>query len=163
MIIDANVFCGFFQYQIDRPHCLLGCPNKLMLSLSTQNPVYHDLDGIIEHEWRNLVDRDWFDVWLATSLQSGIVQYQGSVKDPSIESKIKAKGFPTGRDIVYVRVGLGLVKSQGTCNFFTEDLDFYDPTKKGGTAEARKKILKKSSGPVAKILTKTGLAVLCVP
>lgn len=163
MLIDANVFNGYFQSQIGRTHVLQGCPNTLISSLSDVNPVHHDPDGIIEHEWRNLVDRDWFDAWLAANLQSGIVQFQNGEKDNSLESKIKAKGFPTGRDIVYIRVGLSLAKNYGGCDFFTEDLDFYDPTRKGGPAATRAKILQNSSGPVAKILAKFGLNVLCVP
>jgi len=163
MLIDANVFNGFFQSEIGRAHSLHGCPMTLMSCLSTVNPVHHDSGGLIEHEWRNLVDRDWFDVWLAANLQSGIVQYHQGLKDNSVEAQIKAKGFPTGRDIVYVRLGLGIVQSQGVCEFFTEDLDFYDPTKKGGSAANRTKILQKSSGPVAKILAKNGLSVRCVP
>lgn len=163
MLIDANVFNGYFQSEIGRAHVLQGCPSALISTLSTDNPVHHDPDGIIEHEWRNLVDRDWFDAWLAANLQSGIVQYQKGEKDNSIESKIRSKGFPTGRDIIYVRVGISLAKKHGACDFFTEDLDFYDPTMKGGSAASRIKLLKASAGPVAKILGKGGLSVLCVP
>lgn len=163
MLIDANVFNGYFQYQIGRPHTLQGCPNVLMQSLTTTHPVHHDDGGIIEHEWRSVVDPDWFDVWLASNLQSGLIQYQVAKKDGSVESKLKAKGFPIGRDIIYVRVGLSVVSTDGVCAFFTEDMDFYDPTMKGCSATSRKKILQKSSGPVSKILSKSGVNVTCVP
>lgn len=163
MLIDANVFNGFFQFDIGLPHTLQGCPNTLMATVTPSHPVHHDDGGVIEHEWRRVVDPDWFDAWLVSSLQSGLIQYQGPTKNVSVEKQLMNKGFPTGRDIIYVRVGLSVVASKGSCAFFTEDIDFYDPKMKGCKATTRKKILQAASGPVCKVLSKVGLVVECVP
>lgn len=163
MLIDANVFLGFYCVEMNNAHTLQGCPKTLMQSFSAQNPIYHDRNGVIEFEWGNLVDRYWFKAWLSDQLTNGIIQYIEPLKDLSVESKIKAAGFPSGRDIVYVRVGMGIVNRIGKCDFYTEDLDFYEPSKKGCTSSQRLKILSTSSGKVAKILIKNNLNVSAVP
>jgi hypothetical protein len=163
VVLDANVFKGYFQVDIGRPHCLCGCPKALMAGFTSSNPVHHDDGGVIEHEWRNVVDRDWFDAWLAASLLDGIITYATPTRDVALEKKLQGEGFPSGRDIVYVRLSLAVANARGHCEFFTEDLDFYDPKSKGCQAGRRRKMLQNSSGPVAKLLAKSSINVCCVP
>jgi hypothetical protein len=163
MIVDANVFKGFFQLEIGKLHDLCGCPRQLINSASSENPIIHDRGQIMEHEWRNLVDPDWFEGWLASSLASGLISYTDTPKSGTLEKKIATKGFPIGRDLVYVRAAHQVAEQNGKCYFYTEDLDFYDPKKKGCNTKTRQKILKSSSGPVSKILSKTNIYVSCVP
>lgn len=163
MLIDANVFNGFFQVEIGKQHILQGCPKTLIDSASHQNPIYHDYNGLIEHEWRNVVDQEWFDVWLAAQFSTGTIALTAAINNNSLESKLKNVGFPTGRDIVYVRTGLAIAATNGSCLFFTEDIDFYDPTKKGCDSKTRKKIIANSTGPVCKLLGKSKIDVTCVP
>jgi hypothetical protein len=163
MIIDANVFKGYFQVEMGNTHTLCGCPQALLRTTSPSTPVFHDDGGVIEHEWRGVVDRDWFDAWLATHLQLGTIQYATPRKDGQAEKELQALGFPGGRDIVYVRLGLVVAASKSLCYLYTEDMDFYDPTMKGCGAQRRIKLLRASSGPVAKALAKRGLLVKCVP
>ncbi|MBR7791686.1 hypothetical protein KDM87_03695 [Undibacterium sp. FT147W] len=163
MLIDANVFKGFFQVEIGHTHSLCGCPKTLICSASSTLPIYHDTGKIIEHEWGNVVEREWFNEWLATQYVTGNIAIIEPIRDNGVESKITALGFPSGRDIVYVRTGLAVAKINKTCEFFTEDIDFYDPRKKGGSAPARVKAIKGASGPVAKVLRKSNLLVKCVP
>lgn len=47
--------------------------------------------------------------------------------------------------------------------FFTEDLDFYDPTKKKCPAKTRAKLLSAAAGPICKILKKKDIHVSAVP
>lgn len=163
MLIDANVFKGFFQTQISKPHSLCGCPAALLAQVTSSTPVYHDGGGIIEHEWRSVVDPEWFDAWLATSLLANEVQYLEPTHDNAVEKAIKHHGFPGGRDIVYVRMGLSVVAIKHFCTIYTEDMDFYDPSLKAASSKTRISVLKKSAGPVAKVLLKKGIAVKCVP
>lgn len=163
MLVDANVFQGFFQTHIGKPHVLCGCPATLFRAVTPASPVYHDVGRIIEHEWRGVVDRDWFEAWLATSLASGLIQYLSPTRDPSLEKRLAELGFPRSRDIVYVRIGLSVVAAHLACMFYTEDLDFYDPTQKGCAANRRRAILKAMAGPVPRLLAKSGIQVSCVP
>jgi hypothetical protein len=163
VVVDANVFHGFFQMHIGKAHCLCGCPQTLLSTAASSNPVFHDTGGIVEHEWRNVVDIDWFDAWLASSLLSGTIQYIAPKRDVSLEKQLHANGFPGGRDIVYVRVSLAVAAAYAKCDFYTEDIDFYDPKLKGCKAASRLKLLTSSGGPVAKLLAKHDIDVQCVP
>lgn len=163
MLIDANVFKGYYQIEIGKSHVLCGCPKQLFETTSSDNPVYYDNSGIVEFEWRNVVDYEWFEAWLSGRLQEGSIQFIEAAKNIALEKRLLGCGFPNGRDIVYVRLGLAVTTKKGECSFYTEDMDFYDPTLKNCTSTKRLKMLKSSSGPVAKILAKHGVNVACVP
>lgn len=164
MIIDANVFKGYFESTMTSKHSLSRCPVSLFAQFSAATPIYHDAGKIIESEWQHVVDREWFEPWLATQLMEGAIAYVETVRDMELEKKLTAAGFPVGRDIVYVRVGLGVVRLKGTgCTLFTEDMDFYDPTQKKCASKTRTKLLAAASGPVCKILKKRGITVSSVP
>lgn len=163
-MVDANVFKGFFESMMGNQHSLSGCPMQLMSRCSSANPIYHDTGKIIENEWQQVVDREWFEPWLASQLMEGSISYIEPVIDIGLEKRLKNAGFPSGRDIVYARVGIGIVELKGkSCILFTEDLDFYDPTKKSCPAKTRAKLLAAASGPVCKILKKEDIHVSCVP
>lgn len=164
MIIDANVFKGYFQVIIGSTHDLCGCPKKLIDKATASNPIYHDIDGIIASEWQAVVDREWFEPWLADQLEAGTIAYIIKKIDLGLERKLASNGFPKTRDVIYVRVGLSAVNLTGlACSLFTEDIDFYDPKKKGIASKTRKKMLAASSGPVAKLLKNSLIEVKCVP
>lgn len=163
MLVDANIFNGFFQMEMGKSHDLCGCPTTLINSASINNPIFHDLGKIVEAEWRGVVDQYWFDSWLAEKLQSGCIQYLSPTHDAGTEKRLASVGFPRSRDIVYVRIGITLTAQNGVCLFYTEDMDFYDPAQKGCAAKRRKKILRNSSGPVPKLLSKIGINVRCTP
>lgn len=163
MIIDANIFQGYFQADIGSMHNLFGCPKALVNSASQENPIYHDLGRIIESEWRNLVEPEWFEGWLAGALASGLIAILNAPHDNAIEKKVSAQGFPKSKDVVYIRLGACIAKSMGACNFYTEDMDFYDPSLKGCAAKTRKRLITTSAGPVAKILRKHSINVQCTP
>lgn len=164
MVVDANVFKGYFQTAMGTTHSLCGCPMSLISAATPSKPIYHDVGRIIESEWQAVVDRDWFEPWLANQLMAGSISYIEPIKDSGLEKNLTSLGFPGGRDFVYVRVGMGVVSTYGAaCVFITEDLDFYDPKKKGCPAKTRHTILTSSAGPVAKLLKRRKVDVSCVP
>lgn len=164
MIVDANIFKGYFDSTMTTKHSLSGCPISLFAQFSTATPIYHDTGKIIESECQQVVDREWFEPWLATQLMEGTIAYVETVRNIELEKKLSAAGFPVGRDIVYIRVGLGVVGLKGGyCTLFTEDMDFYDPTQKKCASKTRAKILAAASGPVCKILKKSRVTVSSVP
>lgn len=163
MIVDANVFKGFYQVDIGKAHSLCGCPAALMGLVTPNRPVYHDDGGVLEHEWGAVVDRDWFEAWYSASLVSGIIKFCHAPKNLQLEKQIQGLGFPGGRDAVYIRVALKVVSIEKSCTFYTEDLDFYNPKLKGCPAVTRVATLKSGTGPVSKILAKHDISVSCVP
>jgi len=134
-----------------------------MNSFSVTAPLYQDDGRIIEHEWRNLVDREWFDAWFAAQLQSGVIIYRTTIRRDSLERKLTNGGFPNNRDRTYIRLALSIAGDSGSCEIYTEDLDFYDPTEKGCKSGRRTRILKASAGRVAKLLRRERVYVRCVP
>ena len=164
MIIDANVFKGYFQATLGENHDLCGCPLALFGFATSTNPIYQDAGGIIESEWLAVVDPEWFNVWLANQLTSGVVTYIEPKKDLGFEKNLFNLGFPRGRDIIYIRVGMAVTKLfECMCELFTEDLDFYDPTMKKCPSITRQRILSSSKGPIAKLLKRNNIQVFCVP
>lgn len=164
LIVDANVFKGFFESTMGNSHALCGCPVQLMSRISAANPVFHDSGRIIESEWEQMVDREWFQPWLASQLMAGAISYVDPIRNLGLEKSLTNAGFPHGRDVVYARVGLGAVAVTGSpCMFFTEDLDFYDPKKKKCPAKTRAKLLAAAAGPICKVLKKKDIHVSAVP
>lgn len=163
MLIDANVFKGYYHVEVGMAHELQGCPKALVESATKDSPIYHDVGGKIEFEWGSALPREWFSAWLANKLQSGVIQYLQPVIDTALEKRLLGLGFPPGRDKVYCRMGTALADLKKPCALYSEDIDFYDPKEKGCPKKRRIKILTKSAGPVAKLLRKRGVSVLCVP
>lgn len=164
MIVDANVFKGYYQAELGNAHSLCGCPLALFSRATSKNQIYHDIGGIIEKEWEAVVDHEWFEQWLASQLTADIIAYVEQKKDIGLEKRLMSLGFPGGRDFVYIRTGLSASNIQNSrCELFTEDLDFYAPKKKGCAAKARVTLLTSSTGPVAKELKKARIDVACVP
>jgi len=87
VIVDANVFKGFYDSVLGIPHTLSGCPAQLMAQTSTTNPIFHDDGKIIEAEWKQMVDPDWFEPWLASQLTAGAISYVKAQKDICLEKK----------------------------------------------------------------------------
>ncbi len=163
MIVDANVFKGFYESEMGNAHTLSGCPIKLMSKCTPDTPIYHDVGRIIENEWQQVVDYDWFTTWLSVQLLAGKISYVEPKHDNELEKKMANVGFPKGRDIVYARVCLSVVDLKGQpCTLYTEDLDFYDPKQKKCTAKTRAKLLLAATGPICKILKKKKIHVSSV-
>lgn len=163
MIVDANVFKGFYEATLGRPHALHGCPIKLLASATPENPIHQDTGQMIESEWRKLVDPEWFNSWLADQFTSGNITLTDTIIDNGLEKNLYTKGFPKSKDIWYVRLGLGVVsRTQSKCQLFSEDIDFYDPSMKNCTSKKRTKTLTTGSGPIAKILKKQQIHPCCL-
>ncbi|WP_321417955.1 hypothetical protein [uncultured Desulfobacter sp.] len=124
MIIDANIITGYYQ------ECVLGRETNLSGStefineLTYKKPLYLDSSHIIESEWSNCNQPEWFDAWLADILGSGIARYIDPVNCTQLKPLLKKHGFPTGRDIYYIRTAIAVQRQQTNATIKTEDIDF---------------------------------------
>lgn len=165
LIVDANVFKGFYQEFVleltEHETCLTA--STLKLFDADDKTIYMDEGTHIENEWRNVVDRQWFDAWLIAELEAGhIINIRTENHEAALKA-LKNKGFPSSGDKWYVRTALTLKDTQGQVSFITEDLDFYDPTKKSARSGKRIDIMKSKSSAIRKYLSKaTGLIVMPV-
>jgi hypothetical protein len=155
LVIDANVFEGFFKesiLQISNDH-LTDTPLQLFKRLGIEDVTYFDNNGYIRTEWRNLVEPEWFDVWFPDFLIAGCA-YEIPVESCyKLRNQLKQLGFPDKRDFWYIKTAKA-IKNTNKVVIVTEDLDFYDPKMKKCNNKTRLVILNNCGGPVAKYLRK---------
>ncbi|EOI6580335.1 hypothetical protein ACWCKR_002082 [Yersinia enterocolitica] len=156
LVVDANVFKGFYQETV-----LEMGPDKLEITgspigifESDDKKIYVDDSKHIENEWRNVVDSEWFNAWYAVQIESlGIVETAIDNYQELIRALNKI-GFPVGGDKWYIRTAKSVKENGLSITLITEDLDFYDPTKKMAKGAARLRILNSKSAVVRKYLAK---------
>lgn len=155
IVIDANVFAGYYRYIIGRA-CdpLTNCPSALFDKLGVEYFGYLDDGFLIQGEWQRQADYEWFEAWLASQLTSGALQYVSPRRDAGVEKQLANRGFPKTGDIKYVWTALGTMQTSDGCILASEDLDFYDPKKKSGSSKTRAAIIRNHRGPVRSYLKK---------
>jgi hypothetical protein len=166
LVIDANVFHAFFYESIkgvNHPE-RTGQVTPIFDALGTSLIAFIDEGKQIEHEWRTVakLGQEWFDNWLADCFLNGKVFEIEHSKDANIARRYKDAGFPSGRDIWYIRVAHGLTsicKRSRPC-LIAEDVDFFDPTKK--KSSNKKEIFLSGKGPVVELLRKDGIDLFCI-
>jgi hypothetical protein len=166
ILIDANVVVGFYKETVlGIDNELTGPVAPLFQRLGEEDTCFLDDGKMIESEWRLYVEKEWFTSWYAGLLAAGKIEEIPAEKCPGLEKQMYVQGFPKqSRDIWYVRVGNALLCSgRILVHLISEDLDFYDPTKKKSCrGPARTKFLKRGSGPIEKLLRKHAIRVRAV-
>lgn len=156
VIIDANVVKGFFQRSIlGQDTDLTGCPVDALSCLTVDNFAIIDDGNMIFSEWRSVVDKEWFDPWIAKMLIDDLVHFIKVRADADISRQLRALGFPNSRDIWYIRTACSASSQFGKSCLLTEDIDFFSPKDKKNDSKRRSDILTSCSGPVAKFLRKS--------
>lgn len=164
LIIDANVLKGYFdETVIGIDHTLTDSAKDIFDA--PKHDIYIDDGDQIKHEWSNVVDPEWLDVWLATQLRDQKILIIAPCTKLDFANELKALGFPHSRDIWYIKTAAGCQTAKiSTPTILSEDIDFYDPTKKNqATGAARIRLMKKKSSPVRKLLNRrASVEVMCV-
>jgi hypothetical protein len=155
LVIDANVFEGFFKEEIlgiDEIQ-LTASPKRIFERLGQLDVTYFDTDGHIKNEWRQLVEPEWFDGWYPKLLIEGGAFEIGVQTYYQIRKQLKTLGFPSSKDIWYIRTAKSIGADRDP-TIITEDLDFFNPRMKKCCNKTRIEILKRSCGPIEKYLSK---------
>ncbi|MGP2543323.1 hypothetical protein [Yersinia sp. 2541 StPb PI] len=156
IVIDANVFKGFYQEEVLGMEVaqLEITASVLEVFRNDKFKIYVDDTVHIENEWRNVVDSEWFNAWYSDQIESLLINEITVNNHNDIIKSLSKIGFPVGGDKWYVRTAKSVQEMGTPTILLTEDIDFYDPTKKTAKGAARLKILKSKSSPVRKYLRK---------
>lgn len=160
-IVDANVLREYFREHVLEIQSEL-THSTLFIFDETQCIVL-DSGGQIEHEWRNVVDPEWFDVWLARKLEGSEIHYVQVSNSPDLCNHVYNLGFPKGsRDIWYLRTAVACVSDfKKSSNVVTEDIDFYNPKKKSLSGDARVSLLRNPNAPIKKTMKRNYNVNIC--
>jgi len=171
IVIDANIINGFYKEDVlGIPSTLTGSVVEMFTRSQNQGSVIClDEGGQIESEWRNVVPDDWFDVWYSKLLVEDKAIIVPVHTCHQLLNQLWRLGFPRSRDKWYIRTAKTVVdykKGQDEdilCVLITEDLDFYDPSKKKtANAQQRVQVLKFGRGCIADKLYLESILVTCV-
>lgn len=156
-VVDANAIHAF---QKERISASLGPAHEGVTRILTEHCIALDEGELCYTEWLacaagtapyNLAD------WVADELVAGRIQLF-QLADNTCRRKLSAYGLPQS-DHKWVRLAIG----SGGKKLVTEDVDFFDPTKKTAPAAAKARIKHARSGACAKSLKKDfGVSVMCI-
>ncbi|WP_157652346.1 hypothetical protein [Burkholderia ubonensis] len=160
-IVDANVLREYFREHVLEIQSEL--THSTLFIFDEARSIILDGGGQIENEWRNVVDPEWFDVWLARKLEGSEIDYVEVSNCPDLCNHVYGLGFPKGsRDIWYLRTAVACALNfKKISNVVTEDIDFYNPKKKSLNGAARVAMLKNSNAPIRKTMKKNYNVNIC--
>lgn len=166
LVIDAHVIASYYQESV-------GCADPKLTDgteaiferVGVHDRIYLDEGEQIENEWRKMAEPEWFEAWYASLLASDAALLVPVDDCSSLRKKLESYGFPRGsRDFWYVRTAKAVVETFAETILLTEDMDFYEPSKKKSmSGKQRKNTLICSGGQIAKYLRrKEKILVTCV-
>jgi hypothetical protein len=166
VVIDANVFRAFaYEVVAGRTDAeRTASPLPLFESLGSQCVAFLDEGGQVQSEWATLANfaAEWFGTWLAEAFAEGKMYEVEASTDPQLPRRYRNLGFPTTKDIWYIKTAHGLVTlcRRSRPLLVAEDVDFYDPSKKQAANKAD--IFRAGRGPVCKQLKADGIDLRCI-
>lgn len=154
-VVDANVVIGYFAEGLSSEYALTASPGRLFAHVGAGLTLFFDEGGQLRHEYRNAVNEEWLEGWYARMLSSGNAYEIPAQNHAPLCKALYAMGFPRTRDIWYVRVAKSLLDRYQNATLITEDIDFYEPSRKHCSAKERQEIIRGLKGVVARHLTKS--------
>lgn len=172
VIFDANVVSAYFYEDIKQAQdpTKTGSPMKIFSQLGIDLVTYVDNEDHIMLEWKNVVDPEWFNIWYTDLMINGKLHEHSISLSKNTLTKIKSEllklGFPLqgSKDFWYIKLLLS-IKSQSYntfIHFITEDIDFYDPTKKSLSGSSRTSFIENKKGKVLKLLKNEKIDIFCL-
>jgi len=166
LVIDANVFLAFAREEILGEENVerTASPSPLFNGLGVEVVAFLDSGGHIQSEWRDLIKfaPEWFSTWLAHAFAEGKLYEVDPSIDPQLAKRYRKIGFPSGKDIWYIKTAHGLVvicHRNRPC-LVAEDIDFYDPAQKAMPNKCD--YFRKGRGVVCKQLKDDGIDLRCI-
>lgn len=166
VIIDAQLVAGYYrEVEVGEAPAFSASTVTLLNRLGVVDQGFVDTGGVLEQEYRDVVDPDWFEAWYAQRLAEGHFEEVDAPPCPDlIRCLVVSCGFPRGsKDRHYIALAAAVSGGKrDPSSLITEDLDFYDPTQKQVAHKRRMRILQKQTGCVAKELKRAHVVVRCV-
>ncbi len=177
LVIDAQVVKAYFDETVlEIPHGLTENTAPLFDRLGEIDRVNLDEGGQIEHEWREPVDSEWFDPWLAKLFTSGAAREIPTTSCQRIRAELDRFGFPTrgkhGKDFWYIRTSKAVLDDvtpippgrNPLAFIVSEDLHFHSPQEVSTASGKRRfRILTSGNGPIVRHLRRSyRIEVTCV-
>ncbi len=165
LVIDANVIKAYFMesvLEIDGE--LTGSTLPIFERFKGIDQVFLDESGQIKHEWREPIDKEWFDAWYPELLLNGAA-FEISVKtEHQLRNRLEsACGFQRGnKDFWYIKTAKSVAEVYSEAFLISEDIDLHEPSEKKATGDYRRTILLSGSGKVVKLLRKECISMHCV-
>lgn len=175
LVIDAQIVKAYYEEDVTGvAHNLTNSPIEIFDRIGGADRANIDDGGHIEAEWRNLVDPEWFDAWLAHLLISDAVRMLPTTACIQLRRQLRSFGFPThgaaGRDFWHVRVAIA-VREQYYARaggrhplvyIISEDMHFFSPQEYGTASGPRRlEILLSGSAPVVRFLRRRQRIEVC--
>jgi len=162
-VIDANVFKAYYHLLFNKPLVdLTGDPTHLFASTYQ---IYFDDSNHIKNEWEALVEREWFNSWLVEQIQNDKIRVI-PIKDNCRDLKRRLEkdcGFPKSADFWYIKTTKSSLEYANNSILVSEDIDFFDPTKKRSVSgAARKQLLEKTNNPIQRMCARESIVIRCV-
>ena len=131
LVVDANVLKGYFEETvIGSPHSLSDSAVGIFEADSSCVVLYHDDGGIVEQEWRQLVEPEWFSAWLARLYTEDRLKTIARAQCPQIKACLKTAGFPVrSRDFTYIRTAEAVGSAHANSSIVSDDMHFFNPKK----------------------------------
>ena len=165
IIIDANIIASYNQESVHGVDVTLTDGTEAIFErVGVQDRVYLDDEEQIENEWRRMAEPEWFEAWYAGLLASDAAMLVPVDGCSDLRKKLEGYGFPRGsRDFWYLRTAKAVAEAFNGAVLVTEDMDFFEPSKKSVSGKQRDKILLCNGGRIAKHLRKKErIIVTCV-
>ncbi len=154
-VLDANIVKGVFEEDVHGTHDLTDSPGSVLRRIiASGERICIDDGGLMQAEWANCVEREWFENWFLTLASESNLTAISPIDCRHILKRLRIDyGFPQTRDRAVLTVALTDAATQGRSRLLTEDLDFFDPKAKG-QAKTRQRLLSgQTSAPVATFLS----------
>ena len=145
--VDANVMKKFNRDFLAHEDSSL---TILIEQTLTLHGIVIDIGDKVQHEWFTQCPSALFKEWFVQNMKLGRIRMvKPFIAEQHKRELLTKLGFPKrGYDLTYVAVANVTQKRY----IVTEDIDFFDPTKKHAENQTKEKIKRERSGPVCRYL-----------
>lgn len=156
-VVDANAIHAFQQERIKESP---GVAHAAIEAIFSAHCIALDVEKLCYQEWIDCAGGSFpFALidWISDNLVAGRINLF-ELASNACKRQLSGFGLPQ-KDHKWVRLSIGC----GGRKLVTEDIDFFDPTKKSAKAHVKQQLRDSRSGPCAKGLRKDfGVDVMCL-
>lgn len=154
---DAN---SIAMFQSERTRSIVGDAHQAIAAIQSIGCIALDIEGLCFQEWLACAGGKHpiaLEDWVTASLNDGYIRMY-KLADTKCRKHLLSLGLPSD-DHKWVRLAIGC----GGNRIVSEDVDFFDPSKKRAPAAIKEKLKANRTGACAKALRKAyNVSVMCI-